>query len=242
MLILGGRPPFYDKKFEYKEHENYRLTSDANSQYSYEYIPLPPPKELLEDSHGENIIIPTEESIVEVEKIEFDPNEDETKLIEELSEKVKGKNLEFINAIGGCSTEEYLAVAEELEEQRFDTIDELLKANQAIIEVEQEVEKIEILDIVDTIRGLGRTFRNYDFVPTGFVGVDSEVSITELSEEKQDEIIKEVESFLFEDDEEQEVYEDDSLTDEFADGVNELLDIIGSDDDLLDSIDNLKNL
>lgn len=229
LLILGGRPPFYDKKYEYKEHENYRLTSDGNPKYSYEYTPLPPP----DISHRESkVVIPTQDSIAKGENIIYDPNEDVADKVQEITEDLKNYKVEFVNAIGGGSDEEYLAVAEELEEQRFDTLAQLIKVNQVVAEAKAEVEEIKVLSVVDSIRELGRSFRNHDFVPVGFIG--EEKSIEELGEEETNAILNEVEQVLFEEEEEETSY-DDVVTDDFTEGLEELLNLVPQDDMLLEN-------
>lgn len=40
LLIVGGRPPFWSKKFDYTSHPNYKYTSDANSKFYYDYVPI----------------------------------------------------------------------------------------------------------------------------------------------------------------------------------------------------------
>jgi type IV secretion system protein VirD4 len=42
LLIVGGRNPFYSRKYDYASHPNYRYTSDGNAAYSFEYTPAPP--------------------------------------------------------------------------------------------------------------------------------------------------------------------------------------------------------
>lgn len=229
LLVLGGRPPFYDKKYEYKEHENYRLTSDANPKYSYEYIPLPPP----DTSHRDKkVVIPTKDSIAEGESIVFNPNEDVSDTVQELTEDLKNHKVEFINAIGGGSDEEYLAVAEELEEQRFNTLAQLIEVNQAVTEAKAEVGEIKVLSVVDSIRELGRSFRNHDFIPVGYIG--EEKSIEELGEEEQDAIVNEVEQLIYEEEEEETSY-DDVVTDDFTEGLEELLNLVPQEDVLFEN-------
>ncbi|MEG2813148.1 MAG: type IV secretory system conjugative DNA transfer family protein [Oscillospiraceae bacterium] len=36
LLIVGGKNPFYSKKYNYKRHKNYKFTSDANKDYIYD--------------------------------------------------------------------------------------------------------------------------------------------------------------------------------------------------------------
>lgn len=40
LLIVGGRPPFWSKKFDYPSHPNYKYTSDANDRFFYDYTPI----------------------------------------------------------------------------------------------------------------------------------------------------------------------------------------------------------
>lgn len=225
ILVLGGRPPFYDKKYIYETHENYRFTSDGNPRNSYEYVPLPPPKR---NSHGEKIVIPTADSFIDVPQIKFNPNEDMSLVVADIADDVKNGRVEFMDALGADgSDEEYLALAEELEAENLSTLTDLVGANQVLEDIEIETPKIEILSCVDTLRALGRSFRKQEFVPTGFVGG---ASIEELSEEEQDEAIKEIEQILFEEEEEEPII-DDSLDEAFASNLNTLLDSV-SDDDL----------
>jgi len=39
LLVVGGRNPFYSKKFDYTSHPNYIYTSDANPAFSYNHVP-----------------------------------------------------------------------------------------------------------------------------------------------------------------------------------------------------------
>lgn len=54
LLIVGGKNPFYNEKYDYTSHPNYIYTSDGNAAYSYEYTPPVPPKkqrEIAEEHH-----------------------------------------------------------------------------------------------------------------------------------------------------------------------------------------------
>ena len=69
LLVLGGRNPFYSKKYHYENHPNYRYTSDANSEYSFHFDP----KENL--PHGEdedNTIKPSKRTEIAINRIEMD--------------------------------------------------------------------------------------------------------------------------------------------------------------------------
>lgn len=54
ILIVGGRPAFYSKKYEYKEHPNYRFTSDANKSNSFDYKPKTKEDVEREEAEAEN--------------------------------------------------------------------------------------------------------------------------------------------------------------------------------------------
>ena len=58
LFIVGGRNPFYSKKYDYSSHPNYKYTSDANRAYSYEYKPPQAPQRTFivkeEFNHGDN--------------------------------------------------------------------------------------------------------------------------------------------------------------------------------------------
>lgn len=42
IFVVGGRNPFYSKKYEYMSHPNYQFTADANHSLTFEYVPEPP--------------------------------------------------------------------------------------------------------------------------------------------------------------------------------------------------------
>lgn len=42
IFVVGGRNPFYSKKYEYTSHPNYQFTADANHSLTFEYVPEPP--------------------------------------------------------------------------------------------------------------------------------------------------------------------------------------------------------
>lgn len=42
LLFVGGRNPFYSKKFDYTTHPNYCYTSDANREFTYQHEPQKP--------------------------------------------------------------------------------------------------------------------------------------------------------------------------------------------------------
>ena len=59
LLFVGGKSPFYSQKFEFKQHKNYKYTSEADEQLVIEYspqMPLDKPKAVrpvvIEESDG----------------------------------------------------------------------------------------------------------------------------------------------------------------------------------------------
>lgn len=98
ILIVGGRNPFFSEKYEYKEHPNYRYTSDSNKTYSYHYKP-----ETKEDKikfpHGEDEINETRQNSENV----FDGME-EIKLIEN-PERILKEITEKFNEFDSMSEE-----------------------------------------------------------------------------------------------------------------------------------------
>ena len=61
LLVVGGRNPFYSKKFDYTSHPNYVYTSDANPSFSYHHTPahklheaITKPKQATKDENAES--------------------------------------------------------------------------------------------------------------------------------------------------------------------------------------------
>ena len=84
ILIVGGRPAFYSKKYEYKEHPNYRFTSDANKSNSFDYKPKTKEDVEREEAETENfnhreddaerkiLLTPSKNAEVSIEPIELE--------------------------------------------------------------------------------------------------------------------------------------------------------------------------
>lgn len=66
LLIVGGRNPFYSKKFDYASHKNYKYTSDGDKSKSYHYEP-----EIQQTAfpHGEEVKQDYRPPIIEVEEL-----------------------------------------------------------------------------------------------------------------------------------------------------------------------------
>lgn len=53
LLFVGGSNPFYSTKYNYKNHKNYKFTSDGNKKFTFTYKPSPPP--IFDVPHGEEV-------------------------------------------------------------------------------------------------------------------------------------------------------------------------------------------
>lgn len=77
LFIVGGRNPFYSKKYQYENHPNYRYTSDGNKSYSYHYVPIDP--EILKKqkevfTHGEEEtkpLVASEQTVIVLDTIKI---------------------------------------------------------------------------------------------------------------------------------------------------------------------------
>lgn len=179
ILVLGGRPAFYSKKYKYESHPNYRFTSDGNKGNSYYFKPTPPPIKEKSISHGEETAVePNEDGFVAETPIEV-----ETDLSKELVAITQGFGTlapidnQFINVDDGeiVSDEDYLEhlaevndtdEAEEnaLMENAVDIVEEALK--------EAEITAPQIVSLSKEIMMIGRTWRNLVPLPNGFITVD----------------------------------------------------------------------
>lgn len=220
LIFFGGRPPLYDKKFDYTSHEFYRLTSDGNHDLSFDFIPLPPPQTI---SHGEeNINFPTEDLFVESPLIVYKENEELSKTVANFAEGIKNGTEEFVAKFDSDATEEeYMDMLKELDansnsidDANDSILDALVEANVVVSEIE-ETPTIKMYSIEESLKILGRTFRNQEFIPNGFIAVDS-VSIQNIDEqieEVKEQYISDVEEILFEEESSASDFEDKSLED-----------------------------
>lgn len=234
LILFGGRPPLRDKKFDYTTHEFYRMTSDGNHDLSYEFKPLPPPQSEL--SHGEEKIqYPTEDLFIESPLIVYKEKEELSETVSDFAVGIKDGTQEFVTDLGiDASEEDYVEILKELDANNDSILDTLLEANKVVAEIEEETPKILMLSIKDSLLLLGRTFRNQDFIPNGFV-TDDEINSQNLenhTEEKQNSYIKEVEEIIFEDEEENTSgFIDDSLSESgLQDDISKLLSEMEDDD------------
>ncbi len=228
LVFFGGRPPLYDKKFDYTKHELYRLTADGNHELSYEFIPIPPPQN---NSHGEeNINYPTEDLFVESPLIVYKETEDLSATVSEFAVGIKEGEQQFVSNIG-IDEEDYLSVLDEFDESNDSLIDSLLEANNVVTEIEEQSPNITMLSVEESILILGRTFRNQEFVPVGFIN-------DETIDKEPESVIADVEEYFFEDDSDDEssFVEKDNIDEDLA---NLLSSMAEEDvDSLIDDIDN----
>lgn len=229
ILVLGGRPAFYSKKYKYENHPNYRFTSDGNKSNSYYFTPTPPPERI---SHSEEI---KEESKIAVQPnedgyVEREPIEVETDLTKELVAITQGFGKlapidnEFISVDDGeiVDDEEYLKQLEEVNEA--DENEENSIMENAVKFVEETLEEVEdtlphIISMSEEIKLIGRTWRNLSPIPNGFISVD----------DGEDEFTED-ELNLIMDEEEYKPSADELETSQLEDDLSSLLESIGDEE------------
>jgi hypothetical protein len=247
LLIVGGRHPFYSKKYDYKSHPNYSMTSDGNETLSYEYTPQPiptPDKKNLDKnlSHGEKeagVVVPDKESVVEVKGIQYEEEQSLAENIRIMASIVK--NAEMISdgseAVSDEDYEEYLQEILNEQEKEIESITDALIVGSRLVEktVKEAEEKIEVAPFAQGMQVFGRSFRNgISEIPVGFI-IGQEID--DMSEEEQTELIKDVEEIYFDNDEPAETA-DNSMTADFQNALSDLnaaLDIY-DDDNILDEL------
>lgn len=193
LLILGGRNPFYSKKYIYEKHPNYRYTSDANKANSYYFTPAPPPviEKKKKITHGEKdevikkTVEPNEDGIVAENPIQI-----ETNPAKEVNALTAGYgtfapiNNKFFNVNDGeiVDDEVYLQHMTETNEADEEESQKILEnAVDIVEETLNEVEETlpQILSLVDEVRLLGRTWRNLSPLPNGCIMVNDGEDLSE---------------------------------------------------------------
>ena len=181
LLVVGGRPPFRSKKYEYKEHPNYLFTSDANEKNSFDYKPKT--KEEVERlTHGEDEVnaplTPSENA-----KIKTNPVTTVTDAVKQLSYVSKN-----INSLDVIPDEEVTVEDGENNTSVNDDFLQMLMGEEAAakeqsrLTVSEETEaflenlrkdKIRIEEnMLINVNRLGRTFRNLDVISDELMNVD----------------------------------------------------------------------
>lgn len=207
LFIVGGRNPFYSEKYEYKNHPNYRFTSDANPEFSYHYTPEQPPElkkrrvsSGSEPAHGEEVpaIISNEAAKVEVEAIKIES--DSKKILSYMTQNVNNLQIipdELMIVDDGENTAEEVGrkMLQELvgkeEAAREDAKLSVIEETQAFLENMRE-QKIRIEEnLIHTVNRLGRTFRNLDFIPDELIIVDDGEGTKTLDEKAVEYILNE---------------------------------------------------
>lgn len=237
LLIVGGRHPFYSKKFNYESHPNYRLTSDGNHSLSYEYEPKPaPPKAERKVSHGEEkpkekapLVVPSADSVITVDGIKVEENQSLAENIKVMASTVR--NFELLDNAMVVDDADYEAYLQEIlaenEQTTVRATDALIAGSAVVASVVKEAESKVVVDpFVQGLSRLGRSFRTSTFVPVGFVGKE----IDEMTEAEQTQLIKDAEAVVFTE-EEVATTTDTALSNEFAQGLMDLGASLDSFDD-----------
>lgn len=180
LFIVGGRPGFYSEKYEYKDHPNYRFTSDANPEYSYHYTPQPNPALVKDktaesdDTHREDsaALVPGENANVEIDPIEIDvsaanmvkrmtgdvttmqPIPDEDMLVEDGDNSEKTVGEKILQELVGAEEQEKVKARLSVSEETQAYLESLSKDK---IRIEES--------LLHMVNRLGRTFRKLDFIP-----------------------------------------------------------------------------
>ena len=99
ILVIGGRNPFYSKKYIYENHPNYRYTSDGNKMNSYYFKPEEMPvREVAQENtkkeipHGEEN---NQETNTDIQKFLDEVMKDEIEIITDPVEELKRLTEEF---------------------------------------------------------------------------------------------------------------------------------------------------
>lgn len=210
LLVVGGRPPFYSKKYDYTSHPNYRFTSDANKGYSFhieEYRDKVAKEEAEAkcaaaaqkksiSTHGEEnvVLTPSENAVVEVTPIrmETDPVKQLGRItanvanMEPISnEEIRVDDGENTAATVGRKLFDELVGEEESEKAASKAalrLFTLSDATKAILE-EKEKDKIRVDDnLLHTVNRIGRSSRNLVPIPDEELKVDDGESSASVDE------------------------------------------------------------
>lgn len=210
LLVVGGRPPFRSEKYEYKEHPNYRFTSDANGEFSYHYTPEPPPgsekqnEEQKQTAHGEDTeaLVPGENSKVEIEpiRVEIDP-------VKQLSYMTKN-----VNALEPIPDEDMIPDDGEntVEQVNKKTLQELLGEEEAAARAAKEEAKKSVSEetqayldnlkqnkirmeenLLHMVNHIGRSFRDVSIIPDEDLIVDDGETTNTVDEKAEEYIMEE---------------------------------------------------
>lgn len=246
LLVVGGRPAFYSEKYEYKEHPNYRFTSDANKAFSFDIkkyrAEMAAEAEKAraaqeeETSYVEEVLTPSEASHVNIDMIgvEMDPNAILADMAQN-SGRLKIIPDEDLNVPDGEPTEQRI-IEKTLDELVDDAAAarEDAKATVAMLTVSEETKNVlgearknRIVveeNLLHIVQGLGRTFRDLHPIPDDETMVDDGEGTAELDAK--------FEEYVLED-------SDDSVDDaqDLADAMAEIEEVAGLTgfDDLSDA-------
>jgi type IV secretion system protein VirD4 len=163
LLIVGGKNPFYSKKYDYTSHPNYCFTSDGGAE-SYEYKPFIPEakpvkpetktvkqKEIKPNKpeEGKSGLVLWNDTTVKAVQAEIEKVKIEVKTAEEclksISEAVEKENFEFTD---DCIVDD----GEPIDEEFFEAMDEFI--DDEAMETLQDNEPMSQDEILEAAAGI----------------------------------------------------------------------------------------
>jgi len=242
LLVIGGRSPFYSKKYDYTSHPNYRYTSDGNHVYSYHYMPEPLTKE-QKNPHGEDEVQekpgvmpevtelePSEQAHIEIEEAKLidDPKQILRDITEKYSE-LQPISDELLND-GELTPEqedtflEALIAEDEEAESRMDEYMEVSEETKQFLEsMEKDLPHLEDNPVI-LLNHIGRLARELEPLPDEYYGEgdnSTEEQVQAESKETAEEVL-----IMDEDDTATEL---DEVNEDIFGEVEALKDLIGAD-------------
>ncbi|MEG0614133.1 MAG: type IV secretory system conjugative DNA transfer family protein [Oscillospiraceae bacterium] len=134
LLIVGGKDPFYSKKYNYKRHKNYKYTSDANKDYIF----VPRHNDILSMVTHSEIV----NAVPSVEEIGFLVSDDPQAAVDFLQDNLETIKIDDISVNDG-------------EDEHFDLAEEILGSSSSEISVLNAavslIENITELELEDTL-------------------------------------------------------------------------------------------
>lgn len=236
LLIIGGRNPFYSKKYDYTKHPNYSYTSDSSNSNSFEYEPASPPTK--EISHGEieseeEVLVPNEDAEIKVADIPVnDDQRKELKALAEGFERLIPITDDLMDVEDGeeFDMDEYQKyLGRELESDKQEVLDIASNLVKSVLQ-EAESSSPTVIPLLKELKLFGRTWR--DLVPLP----DDYFKVEDGEEDSEEELVEMADIILAEDSEQID------LSDKLSAEDDDLIDIILNDDDVLREVEILDNM
>lgn len=200
LFLVGGRYPFYSEKYKYESHPNYRFTSDANKEFSFDikkYREEQAEEEKQEAAHREESakeLTPSENAQVEVTEIrvEISPTKQLTEITNNISQMdvISDEGLQTDEGEGADNVINKMAIQDlagdedasrELSKRQL-SVGMLSAESQAYMDkVEQEQIRIEESMLV-MVNSFGRTFRRMAIVEDEVLHTDEGEGMTFIDE------------------------------------------------------------